>query len=153
MWAMENDVAFNNWLAGFVDGEGHFCLAKSKNSIYARFCIEVRQDDRPILEEIQRRLGIGRLKDRTRTRGSGPGISTILTVDRVEHCGVLCDIFDTAPLRAKKAVDYRLWSKAVRHIIATPRGVGRDTAMLEQTFEQIKEVRVFRYKKAGPAPT
>ena len=56
------------YVVGFVDGEGCFCVSVSKHKTLKRrldvrpeFEIEVRADDRPILERIQTTLGCGNI--------------------------------------------------------------------------------------------
>lgn len=55
-----------HYLSGFVDGEGCFAISinrrtRSQNKIYARiiFEVELREDDKEILERIQKTLGCG----------------------------------------------------------------------------------------------
>ncbi len=144
---MDSDIAFHNWLAGFADGEGHFSLAGSGGTVAARFIIEVRQDDRPILEEIRDRIGVGIVYDRTRSPAGVDRVYSYLRVTKISDCAKLCDVFEAAPLRAKKAADFKVWAQAVRHIEATPRGRGRDFGMLKDMAERLKKGRVFRYKK------
>jgi hypothetical protein len=77
----EIDDGFGHWLAGFADGEGSFNIGHPKRpaapSYNCSFSIGLRIDDLPILEEIERRTGIGRLSvhlqkpDRVTTRHRG----------------------------------------------------------------------------------
>jgi hypothetical protein len=55
-----------NYIVGFVDGEGCFSISLNKNDdrlpeVRLLFEIELREDDEPILQEIQRVLGCGRI--------------------------------------------------------------------------------------------
>src|SRR5213078_1096808 len=60
--------AFGHWLSGFTDGEGCFYLGmhlykgkKCYSCPTTNFHIILRQDDAPVLEEIRRFWGVGRL--------------------------------------------------------------------------------------------
>ena len=56
---------FGNYLSGLVDGEGSFCLSwhpKQDTGLVA-FVLQLRSDDRSILELIQSFWGCGRLRD------------------------------------------------------------------------------------------
>src|SRR3990167_9718573 len=53
-----------NYVTGFVDGEGCFAITISRirfkvAEVRLKFEIELREDDEPILEEIQKVLGCG----------------------------------------------------------------------------------------------
>ena len=118
------DDAFGNWLAGFVDGEGCFMgrivQRKEPRSVncQCKFAIELRQDDRPILEEIRSRLGgIGGIADRRVSRHSSPrqnpGVQFYVHAWR-DFFHVLLPLFDQHPLRAKKKNDYVIWREMVK---------------------------------------
>ena len=109
--AVEPD--FGNWLAGFVDGEG--CFIISQNGQGARFCafsLSLREDDFPILVEIQQRTGLGNARMQHPRSHRDPfakwGVSS--KVD----CLALVGIFERHPLRAKKRRDFEIWAEAVR---------------------------------------
>lgn len=113
----ELDDAFCNWLCGFVDGEGNFQFREDRKDVVFR--IILREDDKPILEEIRNRLGVGRLHYRDTSDKSGwkEEYQTKATrsqwvfkvsalVDLVE---VVIPLFDQYGLRAKKKDQYLIW--------------------------------------------
>lgn len=106
------DDAFGHWLAGFVDGEGCFSmLAHNVREAYScQFLLTLRDDDEPILREIQARAGFGSVARRTPKNGNS---QAYWTVHRKEDCIALVALFDRYPLRAKKARDYAIWRTAV----------------------------------------
>lgn len=55
------DDEFANYICGFVDGEGSFNYNSETGSF--RFAIELVEDDREILKEIQRYLDVGKIYD------------------------------------------------------------------------------------------
>jgi hypothetical protein len=108
-----SDDGFGHWLAGFADGEGCFNIARNGNgSMFCQFRIQVRSDDEPILLEIQRRTGLGRLTKVYKNRGANP--SVIWYVSSKAECLALVELFETYPLRAKKQRDFEIWARAVR---------------------------------------
>ncbi len=61
-----NSILNPHYIVGFVDGEGCFSITFNKNGtnlpeVRLIFEIELREDDRPILERIQETLGCGRI--------------------------------------------------------------------------------------------
>jgi len=68
---------FSSWLSGFVDGEGHFELRRRGRSRRdgirtpaAGFRIEVREDDRKILEIVHSFFGCGKFYHLTHRQGN-----------------------------------------------------------------------------------
>jgi hypothetical protein len=109
----EIDDGFGHWLAGFADGEGSFNMREDRGHgcFQMSFTIVVRCDDRAILDELHRRTGVGRVKQRSKA-GHEQRYVTWLTSDK-RGCLALVDLFDRYPLRAKKARDYAIWRQGV----------------------------------------
>src|SRR4051812_19925163 len=99
--------AFGHWLAGFVDGEGCFSITQPhayKRSCRCDFTITLRDDDGPILEEIQKQLGVGRLSRHVRKVNPKNGKPQArYSVATKRETLVIVGTFDRFPLRAKKA--------------------------------------------------
>lgn len=109
------------YLAGLTDGEGCFGIYRSSRFTYrCEFVINLREDDRPLLEWLKAETGLGHVSDGRRktrkTRGDNP--SARWHVSSVGECLDLIAIFETYPLRSKKARDFEIWAKAVRTISA-----------------------------------
>jgi hypothetical protein len=104
--------SFGHWLAGFIDGEGCFTIIQHANGSWeVKFYLSLRDDDMSVLEEIQDRLGIGRIY-RTPERGSTrPQASWRVT--RLSDSLKLIEFLDRLPLRARKAKDYAIWREAI----------------------------------------
>jgi hypothetical protein len=107
------DPAFGHWFAGFADGEGSFLITRVGKSYRCIFNLHLRGDDRPVLEEIHSTLGIGTLWDFPPYGQRGINKTTRWEVIRKQEVIELRDVFLTFPLRAKKANDFAIWSKAV----------------------------------------
>lgn len=108
---LERD-GFGHWFAGFVDGEGCFSLQRvPQGQVAPRFVVTLRDDDRPILEAIAARTGIGTLRPLPARLTFNPQ-ATWAVASKRDHM-TLVSIFDRFPLRAKKAQDYEIWRRAV----------------------------------------
>jgi hypothetical protein len=157
---------FGNWLAGFIDGEGCFRIHRHvsrRGAVYyqCRFLITIRHDDRPILEEIRRILGVGTLcvNRRQYARNENHKPVSILYVDCRAGAARLVEILDRYPLRAKKARDYALWREAVlfwlarSHLGSSRRaGQGRDWGRVEELRRALMDGRRFEEELRGPPP-
>jgi len=123
-----------HYIAGFVDGEGCFsiCISKHKTlrkrlDVRAVFEIEVRADDKEILERIKKQLNCGVMFNCNYKRyGWYPHVK--YKISR------LCDIkeklipfFEKYPLQAKKAKSLEIFKKAVdlqsKGLHLTPGGI------------------------------
>lgn len=115
---------FGNWLAGFADGEGSFQISSTRGRANweCSFKIGLRFDDRPILEEVCSRTGLGRTFHREERSGAHPACLWI--VRRKREVQRLVEVFDAFPLRAKKQRDYLIWREAASYWIA----LGEDRA-------------------------
>jgi hypothetical protein len=106
------DDAFGHWLAGFIDGEGHFQVSQNRNGGFGcRFAIGLRADDREALATIHQETGLGRMWVR-RPAGQRHAVA-YWSVQSLADCRHLCDLLERYPLRAKKARDFAIWREAV----------------------------------------
>lgn len=110
-----------HWLAGLIDGEGSFNIrARKGTSPCCTLTVQLRADDRPILEEIRQKTGLGRLEDVSQSGTSAPGVRWAVT--RKGDAQALVALLDKYPLRTKKRRDYATWREAVLLHSNTPRG-------------------------------
>ena len=102
------------YLAGLTDGEGCFGIYTSTRWTYrVEFVINLRADDRPLLEWLKAETGLGYISVASRKkRGDKP--TARWAVQSIRECLDLIAIFETYPLRSKKARDFEIWAKAVR---------------------------------------
>ncbi len=109
-----------DYVAGFIDGEGSFsvCINKQKTTrsgieVRPEFAIELRADDREILERIMVTIGCGKIYDCSYERyGWFPHTKYRISSYKllVEY---LIPFLDKHPLQAKKAEAYRLFREVV----------------------------------------
>lgn len=154
---MDMDPEFGHWLAGFIDGEGCFTIGRYKDvrcgsvGYNCRMALAVREDDRPLLEEIQRCVGFGYLRRRVPTRRMVPNAKPTVQwgVQTKNGCLTLVELLDVYPLRSKKARDYAVWREAVLAWHAMPPhgfGPGRvairfDWTRMAELYDQLPKVR------------
>ncbi len=108
------------YLSGFVDGEGCFSISigkhktlKTRIEIGLEFEIELREDDREILERIQKTLDCGRIYHLKYERyGWRPHVKYI--VHRLEEFQKkIVPFFHKYPLQAKKKDAFKIFCQAV----------------------------------------
>jgi hypothetical protein len=108
------------YVSGFIDGEGSFSVSIGKNREYRRglevrpeFEIELRADDREILERILVTIGCGKLYDFAYDLyGWYPHIKYKITSTKDMEM-YLFPFLDRSPLYAKKAKVYALFREIV----------------------------------------
>lgn len=130
-----------HYVAGFIDGEGSFSVSINRHKtlrsgieIKPEFEIELRADDREILERIVVTIGCGRIYDCSYERyGWYPHAKLKVTSTR-EMMEKLFPFLDRHPLQAKKAQVYKLF----REIVLLIRSKAH---LMESGFQKIQELR------------
>ena len=122
------DDAYGHWLAGLIDGEGSFVIAKGGRLNFCKpgFRLALRADDGPLLEEVRGVTGIGtlhRVELANRPENARPQI--VWQVGSRADCAALVVILDHYPLRSKKRRDYDVWRAAVSYWVRQPRRFDR----------------------------
>jgi len=136
------DINFGNYLAGLVDGEGSFGLHKHTQHkhlsamYFPRFNIHLRADDTPILLQIQKFLGVGKIYFHNNIERN-PMVS--YQIDNVKDLMKVIEVLDICPLRAKKAREYAIWRTCV--ILKQKRGRHE---YLPIAYEQLKDLKSFK---------
>lgn len=139
--------AFGHWLAGFFDGEGSFGIyTQNRNPSYRCMAkISLRIDDRPILDEIARWTGVGRVYVDKKGAPAHRAPTAAWIVEGKDNCMHLVELFERFPLRAKKRRDFAVWAVAVREWSSMrPRvGEARDWTRMAALADEIRQVRAF----------
>jgi hypothetical protein len=128
---------FGHWLAGFIDGEGCFIVARAhkRTNFMCRFQLTLRGDDAAILREIRAATGIGQLRTAHDKRKYVGNLCVVWQLQARADCLRLVELLDRFPLRAKKARDYAIWRRAVVVWGTAAKGYGagrRNLALWEQ---------------------
>ena len=128
-----------SWFSGLVDGEGCFIIYRIGARYHsASFVINMRADDKPMLEEIRQTLGFGAVHRRRRQRTGND--THAYHVSGAKHMLALVRLFDQFPLRSRKRKDYEVWRTFVL-LHASPKNA--TDPRLAELFREIKEARVF----------
>ena len=125
--------------------------ANGRSGYTCRFQVKLRDDDIAILEEIQRRTGLGTIRiDTSRTPTPGGKPRAVWRVSSKRECTVLTRLFDRYPLRAKKRNDFLLWKMAVADLCTATRhgkycrnGEGHDWSVMAELYEALKSERTY----------
>lgn len=107
------------YITGFAEGEGCFAISiskhkakKTKKDASLNFEIELRRDDRPILELIQQRLGCGIILELNYKRyGWKPHVKYAVKKQSDIFYKII-PFFKTFPLKGKKGKDFLLFCEA-----------------------------------------
>jgi len=119
-----NSTLHPQYIVGFVDGEGCFCVViskhqtlKSKKEVRCIFEIEVREDDKPILEAIQKALGCGKiyLLDYARyQKWRAHAKFKVSNLPEIIH--KVIPFFEKHPLQAKKRKSFEIFKQIANMI-------------------------------------
>jgi len=113
-----------DYVAGFVDGEGCFYLTYRSEIRYERpgkpkyfrwtpyFAINLRQDDKEILEKIRNTLSCGNIY--LLNRRDGEKLAQFIIQNMDDLYSKILPFFEKYTLRAKKRHDFELWKKALK---------------------------------------
>lgn len=122
-----------NYIVGFVDGEGCFCISINRNGlrlpeVRLLFEIELREDDRDILEKIRESLGCGSIYhlDYARYHKWRPHVKYKVS-NFTDIYTKIIPFFKQHPLQAKKLKSFKKFCHAAELIKAkehlTPMGI------------------------------
>lgn len=99
---LSND--FIEWFRGFTDAEGCFLLVKIGNNFAFRFLIKLHLDDAPVLDFIQKTLGLGRV-----TIYESSAIFSITSQKEIQF---IIELFTKYPLNSTKHLNFLDFKKA-----------------------------------------
>jgi hypothetical protein len=136
------------YISGFVEGEGSFGIIISKHKTKklrqdARlsFEIELRGDDRPILEKIKKQLDCGNIYELNYDRyGWMPHVKySVRKFSDIRD--KLVPFFRKYPLQGKKAKDYALFCQAMEEVFEEKKHLTREG------IRQLEKIRRFMNKR------
>ncbi len=133
-----------DYIVGFVDGEGCFCVPISvhktlawRREVRPTFEIELREDDLPILRHIHRHLGCGKIYHLTYHRYAKWKPHVKFKVSKMSELqSILIPFFDRHPLQAKKRKSFKIFKRIVKMVAKkkhlTKSGLERITRLRNQ---------------------
>jgi hypothetical protein len=106
-----------NWVTGFVDAEGCFCIIIEvsnllKWKVRTSFEINLHEKDQEILKKIQSYFGVGAIYHRPDRKKSVYRVSNVKYIR-----DVIIPHFTKYPLISKKRGDFLLWSEVIKLIL------------------------------------
>jgi hypothetical protein len=114
-----------NYVVGFIDGEGCFCVStckhktlKRKKEVRPEFEIELRIDDKQILERIKATLGCGKIYELHYSRYAWQPHAKLKVSNIKDLSEKIIPFFEKHPLQAKKAETFKIFSQIVKIITA-----------------------------------
>lgn len=149
----KHDAMFRAWLPGIIDGEGHFSITESKGRWRCGLTIKLRDDDRPVLMEIARQLGI-----RGQVRAAS-GVGTIvghpqarLDVCRKEDVVALAELLGRkhGGLWTRKREQCLIWRKAVELWDCVDGRRGNEPIWSQMSQRASELIAARQYRTPGP---
>lgn len=104
---LASSTARRGHITGFVSAEGSFQLTASR----ARFAVQLRQDDRPLLEMLAKETGLGAVYDYRAAPPMNPSSAWVITAR--SQLVTLGEILFAGRLRGRKRDQLEAWSDGV----------------------------------------
>lgn len=139
----------NPWyLTGFTDGEGCFAIVIAKHKtkkigmeVSLCFEIELRLDEKPILELFQKRLNCGRIIELRYDRyGWKPHVKYVVKKQRDIFYKII-PFFKQFPLQGKKRKDFLLFCQAAELVKQNKHGIKQGIVQLQKLREFMNDRR------------
>jgi hypothetical protein len=114
VWTGLRSQADGGFFAGLVAGDGHFFIRPNNGGAnwQCGLTVRLRADDTPLLADICRWSGAGKLSAVLAQGNSQP--QTRWTVQRQADCLRIVSILDRHPPLGKKSLEYAIWRDAIR---------------------------------------
>ena len=147
---IESKLDFSNYISGFVDGEGYFCLREKGKCFEAWFGIMLRQDDKAILKQIQKYFDCGILQKENRLKKDKISRKPLVRYEIRKYKDLFEKViphFEKYPLQAKKKRDYAIWKEAVSIMYFGLHKKGKDKEIMKERMSKLskalKKVRLY----------
>lgn len=143
------------YVTGFCDGEAAFTYSRGYGVFGLYFAVKQREDNRQIVEELQRFFGnVGYIY---KGKEAGPTKNSGLTkpyayyrVTKISELKVIVDHFDKYPLQSRKKQEaYQTWRQMVMHKLENYRDIDYDKlrALAEKLSTLNSQSRAFKVHK------
>lgn len=149
------DPHWASWFSGFIDGEGYFqIMPQSKGRFAVRLVLQLRQDDKPLLESIQHHLQCGNVyhvsKEYDREAGRQSVDQYMWYVQKIDEiANIIIPIFENHPLQSKKKKEFEIWREAAHMIYDGSNNTSRGRSKLGHLKERIMQQRKFETGKSN----
>jgi hypothetical protein len=105
--SLDDKDKFLEWFRGFTDGEGHFYInIRSLTVCSFRYELHLHYDDRPLLELIKKKIGMGNVYTSANQKTSTFLVSTL------NEIRVIIEIFSKFPLNSSKHINFLSFKRA-----------------------------------------
>jgi hypothetical protein len=105
--------AEGHFIAGFIEGEGHFGIAEANGgqSFRCLMSLRLRDDDVALVEWLRARTGVGTLRAVAARSTSNPQVQWL--VQTQAGCRTLVEMLTRCEMRGRKAREFEIWRRAV----------------------------------------
>lgn len=102
-----------NFIAGFIEGEGHFGIAEANGgqSFRCLMSLRVRDDDTELLAWLRARTGLGLLRRVAAQGNANPQVQWL--VQTQADCRTLVELLTRFEMRGRKMREFAIWRRAV----------------------------------------
>ena len=106
-------AAEGHFIAGFIEGEGHFGLTEANGgqSFQCLMGLRLRDDDARLITWLRERTGVGTLRPVAAQSTAKPQVEW--RVQTQAGCRVLVDLLTRFPPRGRKRLEFEIWAEAV----------------------------------------
>jgi hypothetical protein len=154
---------FEQWVVGFVDGEGCFSISVVKNvgcrlgwQVQHEFSVTQAAPSRAVLEELVEFFGCGSIIENTRSDNHRYRLMRFAVKRRSDLTGLIIPFFEEHPLRTAKQNDFRSFCEVIsmmredRHL--TIQGL-REIAQITETMNRKQRSRFLESSEAIRQPS
>jgi LAGLIDADG endonuclease len=135
----DDELGLRDYLGGFFTGEGSLTL----NQARPRVTVNLRADDRPLLELFASSTGLGKLYDAPACGTSRP--STRWVILRHDELSPAVALLNAASLRGRKREQFLAWRRAALEIATGSRNGDRpDRELIELAVQELRRARIYR---------
>jgi LAGLIDADG endonuclease len=149
---------FEQWIVGFVDGEGCFSISLVRNptcrlgwQVQHEFAVTQAAGSRPALEAIVRYFGCGKIVEQVRSGSHRQALLRYSVKDRRSLSGRIVPFFEEHPLITAKQHDFRWFAQvlAMMHLGSHLTEVGlHDIAAITQQMNRKQQSRYLESSEA-----
>lgn len=139
-------------LAGLIDAEGCFRLAKTGKSLSCNLSVALREDDAEILAFFRSKTGLGHVQRKPARASSNP--QALWRISSKLECARLVDILDSHPLYGRKRREAAIWGEWVRRWHSNQYGQSRSLRphLHEASRRLASARRHYPFMSAAPIP-